>query len=356
MKSETKETKQSKALTSPEFLRLANNFYNAQNIPATLERMGVDANLINYVLSKQETLEKTYKVAFVWICLNPPYWQYAYDMIQGAKQFFLPGHHVDYFLWSDMPESEKDIRDRLNQSVANFNDPAVVGELDRMTRDLVSIRKDATIFPTEAVQWPLPTLMRYSLFLQQEEKLKEYDYIFYCDVDMKFVNVVGDEILGNGLTAAVHPGYHVDKKFIPPYEPNKDSEAFIPRPGKVIAENGKNRFLPLYYAGGFQGGMSKDFIQAMRVMKQRVDKDFSKNYIAIWNDESHWNKYLFENEPEIVLTPSYIFPDSLLEEYYYPLWGVRYEPKLVTLTKKFTTTAEGGAEAQKMMQQMKGLK
>ena len=84
-----------------------------------------------------------------------------------------------------------------------------------------------------------------------------------------------------------------------------------------------------------------------------TDKDLNKNYIPIWNDESIWNRYLFDNPPEIVLTPSYIYPDSLIKEYYEPLWGCSYVPKLMTLTKWFTLSAEGGAHVQEMIKKMK---
>jgi len=161
---------------------------------------------------------------------------------------------------------------------------------------------------------------------------------------------VGDEILGQGLTAAQHPMYALRKEWWPPYEPNQNSEAFIPRPGKVIADaQGKPRFMPLYYAGGFQGGKTEEWLTAMKEMRTMTDKDLNKNYIPIWNDESIWNKYLFKHEPAVVLTPSYIYPDSLIKEYYEPLWGCAYPPKLMTLTKWFSVSKEGGAHVAQMM-------
>lgn len=218
--------------------------------------------------------------------------------------------------------------------------------------DMDATLQGAHLIDTEAVQWPAPTLMRYHLFLNEEERLKDYDYIFYMDADMKVVSIVGDEVLGEGLTAAEHPMYSLRSQYIPPYEPNKLSAAYINRPGKVITdEMGKPRFKPYYYAGGFQGGTSKDFIKAMRVMKKSIDTDFDKiNYTAIWNDESHWNKYLSENEPDIVLSPSYIYPDSLIKEYYEPLWGRSYEPKIITLTKPFSLSAQGAQDINKFIQ------
>src|SRR3990167_7172239 len=267
------------------------------------------------------------KVGILCICLNPPYWEFSKEMLEGLERYFLKGHDikdkysVEMMLWSDMPET-------------NYN------------------VKNLKIFNTEPVEWPLPTLLRYNLFLQQEEYIKNFDYLFYIDVDMKITDWIGEEILGDGLTAAQHPMYALRQNLHPPYEPNPDSTAYIPLPGRFIEEGGKKRFESLYYAGGFQGGKTDDFIKAMKVMRERIDKDFNNNYIARWNDESHWNRYLFENPPSVVLSPSYVYPDSLVAQYYVKVWGRNYSPKIVTLTKKFTTSKEAGAIISKQLQNM----
>lgn len=250
-----------------------------------------------------------YKIAIVVLSLNEPYWQYASPLIESARRFLLKGHDVDFILFSDMP------------------------------KDTVI---DAKIIPTEPHAWPLPTLMRYSIMLRQEELLSQYDYIYFCDCDMKFVSRVGEEILGK-LVGAQHPMYAIRKDYVPPYEPNEKSTSFIPRPGRVITENGQKRFEPLYFAGGFQGGRSDIFIKAMKEMKEMIDKDFiENNYVPIWNDESAWNAYLFKNPPTVVLNPSYIYPDTLIGSYYKKVWGCNYIPKLVTITKKFSLTKGAG--------------
>ena len=260
--------------------------------------------------------QNKYKIAVVAITLNPHYWEFIHPMIASARKFFLKGHEVDFLLWTDMPTDYK---------------------------------VDAKIIPTEPFEWPLPTLYRYHLFLREEELLKEYDYIYYVDADMLFVSRVGDEVLGD-LVAAPHPGYHVRREYVPPYEPNIKSESYIPRPGRVIDEAGKKRFMPFYAAGGFQGGRSDKFIPAMKVMKDMIDKDFTENnYIPIWNDETAWNKYLFMNPPTVYLDPSYVYPDSLISAYYTKLWGRNYVPRLVTLTKKFSLTKEAGANLKQML-------
>ena len=301
---------------------------------------------------------KKYKVAFCFICINPNYWEFITKVIEGAKKFFLPEHQVDYFVWSDLPDNPEIIKQKLAESylktgeakasVINSDSATVLmsdnklKEMEKLIGDLVKVRKEANFFEVEPVEWPLPTLFRYHTFLQQEEKLSEYDYIFYCDIDMVFVNYVGDEILGEGLTAALHPMYALRQNFVAPYEPNPESAAYIKRSGKIVYENGKPKFMSTYFAGGFQGGKTKEWIGAMKAMREMIDKDFAINFIPIWNDESVWNKYLFNNSPNIVLSPAYIYPDSLINEYYIPLWGRNYSPKIITLTKKFSVSKEGG--------------
>lgn len=335
------------------FTRLANNFYNSKGLESHIDRISLDAELINYYSNNQKIGDNKFKVAFVFICLNPLYWQYAPEMVNGAKRFFLPGHQTEFFFWTDIPESgvKEKISEAWKEKGQNIEDPNILQTLTNVSNSVTDLRgkSDITLFPTESVQWPYPTLLRYSLFLQQEEKLKEYDFIFYCDIDMQFMNIVGDEILGEGLTAALHPMYALRKEYWPPYEPNPDSASYIKRPGRLTDDNGRPRFMPLYFAGGFQGGKSDKFIEAMKATKGIIEKDLNKNYIPIWNDETAWNKYLSENAPETVLTPAYVYPDSLIEQYYEPLWGCKYQPKLKTLTKWFTTSKEGGDAVAKMI-------
>ena len=305
------------------------------------------------------------KVGIVCICVNPNYWQFANEMLWGVNTFFLKHpsirdkYSTEVMVWSDIPEDERKIAEALAINLANAGEikTSVVGkeevyfvasedkqkEFHKLLRSVADMRKNGvTVFPTEPIDWPMPTLMRYHLFLQQEEYLQKFDYIFYIDVDMRITDWIGEEILSDGLTAAQHPMYALRLSFYPPYDPNPESKAYIRMPGKLLEENGKKVFQQYYYAGGFQGGKTSEFIKAMKVMRKNTDADFSINYIARWNDESHWNKYLYDNPPEIVLDPGYIYPDSLIAPYYIKVWGRNYSPKIMTLTKQFSTSREAG--------------
>lgn len=360
-----------------DFARIANNFYTSKGIVASPEHISLNAEFVNYFAANQETIKTKYKVAFVFICLNPLYWQYAAEMVQGARQFFLPGHKTEYFFWTDIPKETDDIVARYKQALIEhghdvsgvditkgglilqgknnmpLNTPSII-------KGIVDLRGQADIhlIPTEATPFPYPTLLRYNLFLSEEEKLKEFDYIFFCDVDMRFVSIVGDEIL-SPLTAAVHPGYHIRKELYPPIESNPKSASYIKQSGKIINDPGarnaqgevfNTRFLPMYYAGGFQGGKADRYIEAMKETRKIIETDLNRGYIPRWNDESAWNRYLHDNEPEVVLSPSYIYPDSLIKEYYEPIvWGQSYPPKLITVTKWFSLSAEGGQFLNKIL-------
>lgn len=369
--------------------RVKNNNYD----PSELE-------LLNNYLNEKEDLPK-YKIALLLVSVNQNYWQYAAQVVEDIQKYFLPGHKTDLFLWSDMPkwtleefdqkikevdgiqsedkvtfffqlveqymkalylgkvvdeqmvtialrrigldsefaatEQEKGVKQLIIKNINENSEQIIKNATKEVLSQYKNLQSSCAMQEVEPIEWPYGTLMRYSMFLQQEEALKEYDYIFYMDVDMRIVNVVGDEILGEELTMAEHPMYSLRRSYVPPYEPNQESSAYIPRLAQIITEEGKPRMKPLYAAGGFQGGKTKYFIEAMKVMRENINKDFNKNYTAIWNDESHWNKYLFDYKgPLVALSPSYVYPDSLIEEYYKKLWGQDYPKKIITLTKPFT--------------------
>lgn len=335
--------------------RLAANFFQNRTAGEYSENDVAVVKEFFYHTLQSKPLKK-YKVAFCFICINPPYWEFIAKTIEGARKFFLPDHQVDYFIWSDIPEKPEAIKQQLAEdllkrgeakasvisaeSVNILLDDNKRKEFDILVEGLTKVRSDkgVSIFETEATQWPMPTLFRYHLFLQQEEKLKSYDFIFYSDIDMIFVNFISDEVLPEkGLVAALHPMYALRQNFHAPFEPNPLSAAYV-------------NFYNTYYAGGFQGGKSADFIKAMKEMRRTIDLDFEKNnYIARWNDESHWNFFLKNNPPSITLSPAFCYPDSLVNEYYIKVWGKNHSPKLITLTKKFTVNKEGASAIQEQL-------
>jgi len=83
-----------------------------------------------------------------------------------------------------------------------------------------------------------------------------------------------------------------------------------------------------YYAAAFVGGKSETFLKMAKTISERVDEDERNGIIAKWHDESHLNKYFNENPPT-QLSPSYMYPEELINNPQYP-----FKPKIVALKKE----------------------
>jgi histo-blood group ABO system transferase len=146
--------------------------------------------------------------------------------------------------------------------------------------------------------WPGMTLKRYEIFHINRHQLQEMDFLYYCDADMRFVDHIRCEILGERV-ATQHPGYWNSPRHVLPYETNPISTAYVaPHEGNM------------YYAGGFYGGSGHSFLAMAGAISENVKHDLNRGYIATWHDESHLNRYLINNPPSVVLNPSYCFPEA----------------------------------------------
>lgn len=150
-----------------DFARLANNFYFSKGLESNIERIALDADLINYYSANQNITNNKYKVALVFICLNPLYWQYAPEMVRGARQLFLPGHKTDYLFWTDIPENEDEIKEKISNAWTEkgqkIEDQNVNNTLQIIVNSVSDLRKktDIFIYPTDSVEWPYPTLRAF---------------------------------------------------------------------------------------------------------------------------------------------------------------------------------------------------
>jgi len=169
--------------------------------------------------------------------------------------------------------------------------------------------------------WPGPTIHRYHTFLEARQYLQAFDYLQYIDVDMLFVDKVGEEIFSSGVSATLHPGY-VNERGTP--ERRKESMACL-----------SFSTLNQYFCGGFIGGETESFLRMAREISFAVDMDEKHGITAIWNDESHQNKYLYYHPPAKILDPSYCYPEGA-GSHYLDKWkaaGINPTPKILALTK-----------------------
>ena len=102
-------------------------------------------------------------------------------------------------------------------------------------------------------------------------------------------------------------------------ETNPKSEAYVKEPTP------KN-----YYQGCLWGGQIKNVIPMMKTLKERVDKDYENDIIAVWHDESQINKFFLENEDKVnALPPDYAYPEC------FPHYT--YDRKIIHLAKDNST-------------------
>jgi len=190
------------------------------------------------------------------------YISFVKPLIASAEQHLLPSHQKTYFIFTD------------GQAPVGHN--------------VVSVYQ-------QRLGWPYDTLMRCSIYVEHPELYTSIDYLFALDADMLFVDTVGDEILGDRV-ATRHPGF-VGRRGT--YEADACSTACV-RDHEGI----------YYFAGGFHGGSRDEFLRLASTMYHNILKDLEHDFIAVWHDESHLNRYFIDNAPTVVLNPSYCYPGN----------------------------------------------
>ena len=169
--------------------------------------------------------------------------------------------------------------------------------------------RNIQVIQTSHKPWPYSTLYRYDYFHGSRWKLLDENYLYYCDADMLFVDSVGEEILSKRV-GTLHPGFNGT---VGTPERNPGSTSYIP----LDADN-------KYFAGGFNGGVSDEFLSMCNKLRKNIDTDLSNNIIAIHNDESHLNNYYYSNPPTKILDSGYCYGESM---------DIPYHKRLLALNK-----------------------
>lgn len=212
----------------------------------------------------------------VLITATGKYSVFVSPLIDSARKYFCKDHNVTYFVFTDgeIPEASDVVRTEQKR-----------------------------------LGWPFDTMLRYEVYYKNRHKFLDQDYIFAVDADMLFVGDVGDEILSD-LVATIHPGFYNKRGS---YETRKKSKAYV-------APSEGDR----YFAGGFYGGQTSKILEMFRTNLDHIYDDLERGIIAVWHDESHWNRYCIDHPPTKNLSPSYCYPES---------WDIPFERKLLALDK-----------------------
>ncbi|MBY0110254.1 MAG: hypothetical protein K2X90_04035 [Candidatus Babeliaceae bacterium] len=240
-------------------------------------------NIIFFILFIQLTMNAS-RVALC-VMATGRYNIFAEQMIESARKYFCSEHNVHYFVFTD---------------------------------GALTPAADVTKIFQKRLGWPYDTLMRFSVYLQHKDLFELFDYIYAIDADMLFVSPVGSEIFSD-LVGTQHPGY-INRRGT--YEEtNKKSTAYVHQ------TEGKH-----YFAGGFYGGSRENFFKILQTVANNIEFDLKNNFIAVWHDESHLNRYFIDNPPTLILSPAYCSPENINPDYYDPSI-IRLKKKIIALDK-----------------------
>lgn len=192
-------------------------------------------------------------IAILYICTGH-YNIFFNGFYASCEKFFLPEAKKTYFVWTDDAH--------LADGLANV-----------------------ILYPKKCAGFPADSLFRFEMFLQAEDELKKYDYIYFFNANAEIRRLVGEEILPDetGLAMSIWPGRReAQHPMFYPYERNKKSLAYI-APFKHF----------YYYAGGFlNGGTSDAYLKMIKTLSYNIRDDYKRGIVAKVHDESHINAYL----------------------------------------------------------------
>ncbi|XP_073908996.1 histo-blood group ABO system transferase isoform X4 [Castor canadensis] len=197
--------------------------------------------------------------------------------LETAEQHFMVGHQVTYYVFTDRPADVPQV-------------PLGAG------RRLVVLTVHSHTRWQDVSMHRMDTISRFS----EQRFLREVDYLVCADVDMKFRDHVGVEILAS-LFGTLHPGFFQNSREDFTYERRPQSQAYIAW--------GEGDF---YYMGAFFGGSVAEVLRLTKACHEAMVADKANGIEAVWHDESHLNKYLLYHKPTKVLSPEYLWDQQLL--------------------------------------------
>lgn len=203
------------------------------------------------------------------------YTVFVRTFLETAEKYFMVGHKVTYYVFTDR-----------------------VSDIPVM--ELAEGRRMAVLRVPTYQRWQDVSMRRMEMLrdYSRQRFVEEVDYLVCVDVDMRFADEVGVEILSD-LFGTLHPGIYGASREGYTYERNAQSEAYIP------LDEGD-----FYYAGGYFGGNIEEVYKLTNFCHNAMMADKAKNIEAIWHDESYLNKYLLYHKPTKILSPEYLWDDG----------------------------------------------
>lgn len=201
------------------------------------------------------------------------YVMFLKDFLETAEQFFFVGFKVHIYVLTDRPNEVPRLKMAAGRKVLVHSIPG-----SQRWQEISARRMEMV-----------------NVLLKQVRN--QTDFVFCLDVDSRFHGPWGPESL-SGLVSVVHPGYYGDLRFRFPYERRPQSRAYMaPSDGDF------------YYCGGAFGGSVDQVLVLAQTCSSAYRQDEREGIEAAWQEESHLNRYFWENKPTKVLSPEYLWQD-----------------------------------------------
>ncbi len=228
------------------------------------------------------------KIAVLYICTGA-YNRFFEEFYASSEKFFLQGKaQKEYFVFTD----------DMNLSNA----------------------QNVHLIERKCQGFPADSLFRFEYFLQIEEQLRDFDYIYFFNANAEFRHPVNENLLPDETGLAMGLWYNQEKPWWNPwrildlpaffsYERNKKSLAYIPPFGKDYK----------HFMGGLNGGRTEMYLQMIKTLAKNIRDDYDRGIIAIAHDQSHINAYMRTHKCKII-PKEYCWPEE---------WPASFEPKIV---------------------------
>ncbi|NXA59566.1 BGAT2 transferase, partial [Mohoua ochrocephala] len=205
------------------------------------------------------------------------YWFFIEGFMRSANKYFLAGHQVNFYLFTDNPEKVS----HLQMAPENHLFVIPVQNHPRW-QDISTSRMDLI-----------------STYIHSQFQY-EVDYLYSIDIDVQLLAHVGVEII-DALVGTISSW-----QFTTSHPENKAHET-RPESGAAIP-GGQGDF---YYTASFYGGSVSEVYKLTRACSEGVMQDRENGIGARWRDESHLNRYLLHHKPTRLLSPEYYWDAEL---------------------------------------------
>ncbi|NXC55103.1 BGAT1 transferase, partial [Aleadryas rufinucha] len=204
------------------------------------------------------------------------YWFFIEGFMRSANKYFLAGHQVNFYLFTDSPEKISPLQ------MAPENHLFVIPVQNCSGwQDISTSRMDII-----------------STYIHSQLQ-HEVDYLYCIDIHVQLLAHIGVEII-DALVATISSWQ---------FTPHGGNNARETRPeAQAASPEGQWDF---HYTASFYGGSVSEVYKLARACSEGVMEDREKGVEARWCDESHLNEYLVHRKPTRLLSPEYCWDTGL---------------------------------------------